>query len=70
MQTITLSPAFQLEIPESICQELGISPGQKLELYVSDGALHIRPVRTVSHLRGAAKGISRRDDYRDRNDRY
>lgn len=38
----------QVTIPRAVCEELGIRPGDRLELRVEDGVLIIRPGRAAA----------------------
>ena len=67
---VKVSPKFQVVIPKGIREELNIQPGQQLFLYVLNGRLHVAPPRPVTELRGLAKGMKWKRDYRDRNDRF
>ena len=67
---VTVSPKFQVVIPKRIREELKIQPGQELLVYVYDGNVHMDPPRSVRELRGMAKGMNWKKDYRDRRDRF
>jgi len=47
-----------------------LEPGQELFMYLYEGKLQVDTLRPVTELRGIAKGMKWRDDYRDRNDRF
>ncbi len=70
MQTVKVSPKFQIVIPRALREKLKLKPGQKLQIYEIDGTIRLSIPRPLSALRGIAKGISWRNDYRDRNDRF
>lgn len=67
---VKVSPKFQIVIPKAIRQELKIEPGQELLMYTYEDKLHIALPRPITELRGIAKGMKWKDDYRDRNDRF
>jgi AbrB family looped-hinge helix DNA binding protein len=69
MQTVTLSPDFEIEIPKELREKLALKPGEQLDIYEFDGALRISRPRSIKELRGMAKAM-KWDDYRDREDRY
>lgn len=69
METVTISPEFQVKIPENVREELQLLPGQKLSLYVRDGEIRLRKQHSIQDLRAIAKGIGW-EDYRDRADRF
>ena len=70
MATVKVSPKFQVVIPKEIREQLGLRPGQELSVYVADGSIRMRIPGSLKSLRGIAKGMQWKDDYRDRNDRY
>ena len=70
METVTVSPKFQIVIPKKIRESLKLLPGQKLQMYVLDGSIRLQAPRPIQSLCGIAKGLQWKDDYRDRNDRY
>ena len=47
-KNIVLRDKRQLTLPRDICEQLGIGPGDKLTLYVEDGALVARPNKTIA----------------------
>jgi AbrB family looped-hinge helix DNA binding protein len=69
METVKVSPKFQVVIPKSVREELRLQPGQELQMYVLDGEIRLHKHRPIQELRGIAKGITW-DDYRDRSDRF
>ena len=70
METVKVSPKFQVVIPKKVREELKLRPGQKLLMHVVDGDIRLEKQRPITVLKGVAKGISWKDDYRDRNDRF
>lgn len=67
---VKISPKFQIVIPKAIREELKLQPAQELFMYVYEGKLHLDLLRPITELRGIAKGMKWKDDYRDRNDRF
>jgi len=70
MEKVKVSPKFQVVIPKRVREELHLLPGQELLVYVMDGSIHYSKPRSINELRGIAKGMKWKDDYRDRNDRF
>jgi AbrB family looped-hinge helix DNA binding protein len=68
--TVRVSPKFQVVIPKALREELKIEAGQELLMYSLDGALRLVPRRSVKELRGIAKGLRWKDDYRDHTERF
>ncbi len=69
MDKVKLSPRFQIVIPKKIREDLQLSPGQELHIYVLDGTIRMHPPRSIKELRGAAKGMNWKDRYRDQPER-
>ena len=67
---VKVSPKFQIVIPKNVRKELNIQPGQELFMYSLDGRIHLTRPRSIKELRGIAKGISWRDEYRDHTERF
>lgn len=57
MQTITLSPKFQVVIPKEVRDRLGLTAGQKLRAIAYEGRIELIPVRPARELRGFLAGI-------------
>lgn len=67
---VKVSPKFQVVIPKPLRDELKIEPGQQLLMYAFDGSLHLVPSRSIKELRGIAKGMRWKDEYRDHTERF
>ena len=65
---VKVSPKFQIVIPKSIREELRIESGHELVMYSLDGTIRLLPRRSVKELRGSAKGMRWKEDYRDHSD--
>jgi AbrB family looped-hinge helix DNA binding protein len=70
MERVKVSPKFQVVIPKKVREELALRPGQELQIYILDGTIRLHPHRSIKDLRGIAKGMKWKEDYRDRNDRF
>jgi AbrB family looped-hinge helix DNA binding protein len=57
METITVSPKFQIVIPLAIRQALGLQPGQKLHAMRYGDRVELMPVRSLPQARGFLAGI-------------
>lgn len=57
MHAVTVSPKFQVVIPQAARTLLGIRPGQRLQVLVYQGQLRLIPVRPMRELRGSLRGI-------------
>ena len=58
MQTVTVSPKFQVVIPREVRESLHLRPGQKMQLVEYDGRIELIPERDIAELRGFLKGIN------------
>lgn len=57
METVTVSPRFQVVIPRSVREMLDIKPGQKVQVIVYEDRIVLIPLRRPQELRGFLKGI-------------
>ena len=60
MQTVTVSPKYQVVIPKNIRDALKLRPGQKMRVVEYEGRIELIPDRDISELRGFLKGIDTR----------
>ncbi|MEA2060074.1 MAG: AbrB/MazE/SpoVT family DNA-binding domain-containing protein [Thermodesulfobacteriota bacterium] len=58
MDTVTVSPKFQVVIPKNIRDALQLHPGQKMKVIEYNGRIELIPVRDISELKGFLKGIN------------
>jgi AbrB family looped-hinge helix DNA binding protein len=70
MDIVKVSPKFQIVIPKRVREALNLQPGQELHVYTVDGSIHLHRPRSIKDLRGMAKGMKWKDDYRDHSDRF
>ena len=57
METVTISPKFQVVIPKSIREQLKLRSGQKVQAILYDDRIELVPVRPARAMRGFLKGI-------------
>ena len=57
METVTISPKFQVVIPKNIRERLKLRPGQKIQAIVYEDRIELVPVRPIREMRGFLKGI-------------
>ena len=57
MQTVTVSPKFQVVIPRPVRDNLHLNPGQKMQVVEYRGRVELIPERDITELRGFVKGI-------------
>lgn len=58
MQTVTVSPKFQVVIPRPVRDHLDLQPGQKMQVLEYSGRVEFVLERDISELRGFVKGIN------------
>jgi len=58
MNTVTISPKFQVVIPQRIRESLGLYPGQKVQVIQYEGRVEFVPILPVRKARGFLKGIA------------
>ena len=68
--TVRVSPKFQVVIPKEIRERLELKAGEDLQVYILDGSIRLHRPRSIKDLRGIAKGMQWKDDYRDHTDRF
>jgi AbrB family looped-hinge helix DNA binding protein len=66
VETVTVSPKFQVVIPRAIREKLGIEVGQKVHAIALGDRVELIPVRSPKSMRGFLKGIDTRIE-RDRD---
>ena len=57
METVTISPKFQVVIPQKIREGMGLRSGEKANVFSFKNRIEIIPVREIRKLRGYLKGI-------------
>ncbi len=57
MERATVSTKYQVVIPKKVRDELGIEPGQKVQVIPYLGRIELIPVTDIKELRGFLKGI-------------
>tara|TARA_R110002124_G_C8962150_1_gene514180 strand:- start:3361 stop:3570 length:210 start_codon:yes stop_codon:yes gene_type:complete len=69
METVKISPKYQIIIPARIRKKLNLKPGQKVTIQEEDTGLRISPVPTIEQMRGIAKGVDL-SGFREKEDRF
>ncbi|MCX6975029.1 MAG: AbrB/MazE/SpoVT family DNA-binding domain-containing protein [Verrucomicrobia bacterium] len=57
METVTISPKFQIVIPQRIRESMGLRSGEKAHMLSFRNRIEVIPVRDIRSLRGYLKGI-------------
>jgi AbrB family looped-hinge helix DNA binding protein len=58
MQSVTVSPKYQVVIPKTVREALKLYPGQKMQIVEYAGRIELIPERDIKELRGFLKGIN------------
>lgn len=70
METVKVSPKFQVVIPKKLREELQLKPGQELQIYILDQTIRLHRPRSIKELRGIAKGMKWKKEDRDHSERF
>lgn len=57
METVTISPKFQVVIPQKVRESMGLRSGEKAKVFSFRNRIEIVPTRDIRALRGYLKGI-------------
>lgn len=57
METVTVSPKFQVVIPKKVRESLGLKPGQKVQVVQYENRIELIPQEPIEEARGFLKGI-------------
>jgi len=57
METVTISPRFQIVIPQQIRESMRLRSGGKAHVLAFRNRIEVIPIRDVRALRGYLKGI-------------
>lgn len=57
METVTVSPKFQVVIPKQLRESLKLTPGQKIQMLLYEDRIELIPVRPIKKMRGFLKGM-------------
>lgn len=58
METVTVSPKFQVVIPQKIRESMGLRTGEKVRMLQHRDRIELIPVRSARQLRGYLKGMN------------
>jgi len=57
METVTVSPKYQVVIPSRVRDPLGVKPGQKIQVFLYHNRIEMIPIMPIQQSRGFLKGI-------------
>ncbi len=55
METVTISPKYQVVIPKSVREQLKLVPGQTVQVIAYGDRIEFLPVRSAKELKGFLK---------------
>ncbi|MFA5787486.1 MAG: AbrB/MazE/SpoVT family DNA-binding domain-containing protein [Actinomycetota bacterium] len=57
METVTISPKYQVVIPKGIRDQLELRPGQKVHAILYEGRIELVLVRPIRKMKGFLRGL-------------
>ncbi|MEX0731174.1 MAG: AbrB/MazE/SpoVT family DNA-binding domain-containing protein [Aquisalimonadaceae bacterium] len=57
MDTLTISPKYQVVIPKAVREALRLSPGQKIQAIAYENRIELIPVQPMRQMRGFLRGL-------------
>lgn len=57
METVTISPKYQVVIPRKVREQMDLRPGQVVQVIVYENRIELVPIRPIKDLRGFLRGI-------------
>jgi AbrB family looped-hinge helix DNA binding protein len=57
METVTVSPKFQVVIPRTVRESLDVRPGQKVQVILYENRIELILLRPIQETRGFLRGI-------------
>ena len=57
METVTVSPKYQVVIPRKVREQIGLRPGQVVQVIGYENRIELVPIRPIKDLRGFLRGI-------------
>lgn len=57
METVTLSSKYQIVIPQSIREQMNLTPGEKIRVLRYLDRVELIPVRPITEMRGFLEGM-------------
>ena len=57
METVKVSPKYQIVIPKSVRSQFSLAPGQSIHVMAYGNRIELIPVRNAAQMRGYLKGV-------------
>jgi len=58
MESVKISPKYQVVIPRKVRKHLNLSPGQRVQVIQYNNRIELIPERDISTMKGFLKGIN------------
>ena len=58
MPSVTVSSKYQVVIPKSVRESMGIVAGQKIQILTYQNRIELIPIQPMKNMRGFLKGIN------------
>ena len=58
MNLVTISPKFQVVIPQKVRESMGLRSGEKAQIFAFRNRIEIIPIKDIRTLRGLIKGTN------------
>ena len=58
MQTVKISPKYQVVIPKEVRESMNLKPGQQIQIIQFQNRIEMIPFKDISEMRGFLKGIN------------
>ena len=58
MEIVTVSPKFQVVIPRTVRDSVGILPGQKMHVFYYRQRIELIPLKPIHEARGFLRGMN------------
>ena len=58
MQTVKISPKYQVVIPKDVRNAMNLKPGQQIQILQYQDRIEMIPQKNISDMRGFLKGIN------------
>ncbi|ATZ61444.2 MAG: AbrB/MazE/SpoVT family DNA-binding domain-containing protein [Methanosarcinales archaeon Met12] len=69
MDTVTVSPKYQVVIPKKIRERLSIRAGERMVMIDKDNLIHMVKIGAIKDAKGLAKGVTTKS-LRDERERF
>lgn len=57
MNAVTVSPQFQIVIPQEVRDQVHLEAGQQMQVIAYNGRIELIPIQSLTQMRGFLKGI-------------